>query len=66
MVQTIYRKRQVRKLYGDPPLSTFNDWVKTGRVPKPDVQLGPQTPGWTEGLIERDQAARIRTTTNAA
>jgi predicted DNA-binding transcriptional regulator AlpA len=59
MVQRIYRKKDVQKLYGNPPQSTFDYWISTGRVPRPNVQLGSQTPGWTEDLIERDQAARI-------
>jgi hypothetical protein len=60
MVERIYRKREVRRLYGNPPLSTFDFWVNTGRVPKSDFQLGAQTPGWTEGLLARHQAAHRR------
>jgi hypothetical protein len=58
-VQRIYRRKQVQKLYGDPPQSTFNYWRKVGRIPQPDVQLGEQVPGWTEGLIERHQREMI-------
>jgi hypothetical protein len=56
MVERIYRKKEVRRLYGNPPLSTFDYWVSKGRVPKSDFQLGAQTPGWTEGLLQRHQA----------
>jgi hypothetical protein len=58
-VQRIFRSREVRRFFGDPPQSTFNYWRKKGRIPQPDVQLGEQVPGWTEGLIERHQREMI-------
>jgi hypothetical protein len=58
--QVIHRKRAAKRFFGDPPDSTWHDWIKRGLVPEPDVELGPQTPGWTEGLIARHQATRIK------
>jgi predicted DNA-binding transcriptional regulator AlpA len=58
-VQRIYRRREVQKLYGDQPDSSFYYRIKTGDIPKPDVMLGPDTPGWTEDLIKRDQQCKI-------
>jgi hypothetical protein len=57
--QRIYRAREVRAFYGNPSLATFAYWRRVGRVPQPDVQLGEQIPGWTEGLIERHQQELI-------
>jgi predicted DNA-binding transcriptional regulator AlpA len=59
VIQRILRRFEVMRLYGDPPPSTFYDRIKNGHIPAPDFELGPQTPGWTEGLIARHQAARI-------
>ena len=45
--------------YGDPPTPTFYHWLKEGHVPRPDVMLGPQTPGWFASTIERDQREKV-------
>jgi hypothetical protein len=58
-VQRILRAKEVRAIFGNAPLATFNYWRRVGRVPQPDVQLGDQVPGWTEGLIERHQREMI-------
>jgi predicted DNA-binding transcriptional regulator AlpA len=58
MPERIFRLVEVKRFYGNPSNSTFYDRIKRGLIPAPDVELGPQTPGWTEGLIERDQAAK--------
>jgi predicted DNA-binding transcriptional regulator AlpA len=58
MPERIFRLVEVKPFYGNPSNSTFYDRIKRGLIPAPDVELGPQTPGWTEGLIERDQAAK--------
>jgi len=55
MVEKVYSRREVRRFYGDPANSTFYYRIKTGLIPAPDVALGPDTPGWTEGLITRHQ-----------
>jgi hypothetical protein len=54
-VQRIYRAREVRAIYGNASLATFHYWRKVGRIPQPDVKLGEQVPGWSEGLIADHQ-----------
>jgi hypothetical protein len=60
--QIVYRKKQAKKFYGDPPDTTWWEpdttwweWQQTGKAPKPDVMLGERTPGWTDGHIARHQ-----------
>ena len=48
------RRKPVQKIYGNPPNSTFYNWIKTGVVPRADIMLGPQTPAWFRSTIERD------------
>jgi hypothetical protein len=55
MVEKIFRRLEVKRAYGDPPWSTFYHRQQTGDIPKPDVMLGDDTPGWTEGHINRHQ-----------
>jgi predicted DNA-binding transcriptional regulator AlpA len=54
-IQRILRTPEVRRAYGDPPKPTFYHRIKEGHIPRPDVMLGPQTPGWFASTIERDQ-----------
>jgi predicted DNA-binding transcriptional regulator AlpA len=60
MPEIVYRRNQVREFFGNPPWATFYARIKSGDIPAPDFQLGPQTPGWTQSTIERAQAARIK------
>lgn len=53
-VETILRREAVRRIYGDPPWPTFYYRIKNGDIPRPDLMLGPQTPGWRESTIAGD------------
>jgi hypothetical protein len=57
MVEEIFRRAEVRRFYGNPPWSTFYDRIKKGLIPSPDVELAPDTPGWSGGLLQRHQTA---------
>jgi len=56
VVEKIHRRETVRGFYGNPPLSTFYARIEKGLIPRPDVELGPNTPGWSDGAIARHQA----------
>jgi hypothetical protein len=55
--EIIHRKSAAKARFGDPPNSEWHKGIEEGRYPAPDVELGPRTPGWTDGHIERHQAA---------
>src|SRR5262249_22449792 len=56
--EIVHRRERVREFFGNPSWSTFYDWLSKGLIPPPDVELGPSTPGWTDGLITRHQKER--------
>jgi hypothetical protein len=59
MVERVYRKSQVRELYGNPPMSTFHNRMAAGHIPRPDVMLSDRCPGWTQTCIEQHQRSRV-------
>jgi hypothetical protein len=64
-VQRVLRNREVRALYGNPCAATWYYWRRVGRVPKPDVMLGAQVPGWFESTLERHQKEMAKRGTKA-
>ena len=59
-IDELLRRKPVKKIYGDPPESTFAHRIKNGDVPPPDAMLGPQTPAWFRSTIERDLEAKAK------
>jgi hypothetical protein len=57
-VETAYRKKRVKIIYGDEPDSTFESRVENGDIPPPDFYMGV-TPFWFASTIERDQQAKV-------
>jgi hypothetical protein len=53
--EKIHRKPSAKACFGNPPDSEWYKGIHEGRYPAPDVQLGPCTPGWTDGHIARHQ-----------
>jgi hypothetical protein len=55
--EIIHRKTAAKARFGNPPDSEWHKGIDEGRYPKPDVALGPRTPGWSDSHIERHQKA---------
>jgi hypothetical protein len=55
--EIIHRKAAAKARFGNPPDSEWYKGIKERRYPAPDFELGPQTPGWSDGHIERHQKA---------
>jgi hypothetical protein len=55
--EKIHRKASAKACFGNPPDSEWYKGIAERRYPAPDVALGPCTPGWTDGHIERHQKA---------
>jgi hypothetical protein len=61
--EKIHRKPSAKACFGNPPDSEWYKGIHEGRYPAPDVQLGPCTPGWTDGHIARHQEVMRRVAT---
>ena len=60
-VKPIHRKPSAKAAFGNPPESEWHKGQEEDRYPKPDVELGPRTPGWTTDIIlEYQQKAKQR------
>ena len=58
MVQKIFRPRKVCELFAIGK-STLYQQIKDGDFPPPNIQVGSRGNGWTEDLLEQEQARRI-------
>lgn len=58
MVKRTFRPKAVCELFGFSK-STLHDQINKGKFPPPNVQIGDRAVGWTEDLLEEEQAKRI-------
>lgn len=59
--QTLIRKSQLRKRWGDMPNSTFHDRLARGLIPQPIYPFGESTPYWRLEDIEKIEADQAGT-----
>lgn len=58
MVHKTYRPREVRELFGFSHTTLYHQ-ISKGRFPRPNIQIGERAVGWTEDILEKEQARRI-------
>jgi predicted DNA-binding transcriptional regulator AlpA len=58
MVQKIFRPKKVCELFAIVK-STLYQQIKDGEFPPPNMQTGKRGKGWTEDLLDKEQARRL-------
>jgi predicted DNA-binding transcriptional regulator AlpA len=53
-----YRAKAVQELFGFSHATLYAQIAK-GRFPRPNIQIGERAVGWTEDVLQAEQARRI-------